>query len=221
MGDSYYSDFGYEARIITWRKFMFRKTAVAISLLTFAAVAQAGVVYDNLGSVTSGADPLSTWGPPLFDSFSTGAGGFALANVKLLLSGTSDASSLTVALYNDNATSPGTLLTLIGSLNDTSLSATLTVFDFVLATPYWIAPNTRDWIVLNTADGSSANWAWSDDQAAVGVAGEYFGHGTSVFSDTGGPYQMQLSDSGVPEPSTLLLALIGGSVLVARRRIAR
>jgi hypothetical protein len=34
---------------------------------------------------------------------------------------------------------------------------------------------------------------------------------------------MRLSDSGVgvPEPSTLLLALIGGGVFVARRRIAR
>ena len=184
-------------------------------------MAQAGVIYDNLGSVTSGSDSLSILGPPLFDSFSTGAGGFTLADVKLLLSGTSDGASLTVGLYGDNATSPGTLLTQIGSLSDTSLSGTLTVFDFPLASSYALAPNTRYWVVLNTNNGSSAYWAWSSDQTAIGVAGEYLGHGTNVFSNTGGPYQMRLSDLSVPEPSTLLLALICGGVFVARRRIAR
>ena len=105
--------------------------------MTFAATAQATLIYSNLGSTTAGSDPLSVQGPPLFDSFSSSA--FALADVKLLLSGTPDAASFAVALYNDNSISPGTLLTTIGSLGDSVLSSTLTVVDFPPASPYVLA----------------------------------------------------------------------------------
>ena len=110
---------------------------------------------------------------------------------------------------------------LIGNLSDTSLSGTPKIVDFTLSSPYVLAPNLRYWIVLNTTDRSSANWAYSLDQTAIGVAGELFGHGTSVFSNVGGPFQMRLSDTAVPEPSTWFLGLLSCCVLAARRWIAK
>ena len=204
---------------LAWTFGTFRRLICFASLFALATALQAGVVYDNLLSANSGADPIVGWGPPLFDSFSTGSGGFSLADVQLLLAGTPDAGSLTVSLYNDNATSPGAQLAPIGTVNDAALGS-LGVIDLPLGSPYALAPNTRYWIVLNSTD-SSANWGWSSDQAAVGVAGEFFGHVTSVFSNSGGPYQMRLSDTGaVPEPSALFLVLAGGCLVAIRRRSA-
>jgi hypothetical protein len=197
------------------------RIAVPVLLLALVTGVQAGIIFNNIGSTTGGTDPLTGYGPPLYDSFSAGAAALMLTDVEALLSGSPDGATLTVDLYADAATSPGTMLAQIGTLSDTALSSSLTVFDFPLAEPYELAPGTRYWILLNTTDGSSASWAWSLDQTAVGVAGQFFGHDATVTSDAEGPYQMEVSGSNVPEPSTLLLALIGGGILLARYGGAR
>jgi len=111
----------------------------------------------------------------------------------------------------------------MGTVSDAGLSSTPTVFDLPLASPQVLAANTRYWIVLSSAAASqtSAYWAWSNDQTAIGVAGEYFGDATIAYPNTSGPCQMRLSDTAAPEPSISLLVLLGGGILVARRRVAR
>ena len=58
-------------------------------LFFLVSTPNANVLYDNLSSFNSGTDPLTLtdFSPPLFDSFSTGASGFNLADVQLLLPG--------------------------------------------------------------------------------------------------------------------------------------
>jgi hypothetical protein len=185
---------------------------LVISLLALSGMANASAIYNNLYSANAGVDPLTNWGPPLFDSFSTGPSGFNLADVKLLLEGApTSPGSFTAAVYSDSSTAPGALLYTIGTLSDSALSSSLSVVDFTLASPDYLAANTRYWLVLNTTNNSSAEWGWSFDQSALGVAGEYFGHGTSVYPNTAsGPYQMELSSSSaVPEPTTMLLLGLG------------
>jgi hypothetical protein len=149
-------------------------------LFLLTGFANAFVIYDNLGSAYdptyNGYDQLTKWGAPLFDSFSVGSvgpQGTTLLDVQLRLRRDSSSGSLSVALYSDANTSPGTLLHVIGTLSDKSLPTNFSVVDF--PTNYHLDANTRYWIELNSSDGSTAEWAWSPDQAALGVAGEYFG----------------------------------------------
>jgi hypothetical protein len=188
-----------------------------------AGAANAAVIYDNLSSHNDGWDGVTDLGP-LSDSFSTGPAGFNLADVQLLLFGTASASSISVAVYSNVATipypSPGTLLTTIGTLSDYALPVFPLVIDFSLASPYPLAPDTRYWLTVSSTDGSTANWGWSLDQGATGVAGEYYANFNSGSNpnDTG-PYQMALSDmSSVPIPGAILLFGPGLAGLAAVRR---
>jgi len=197
------------------------KIILLISLIFLPGIVNAEILYNNLSSSNNGADPLTSFfGPPLFDSFSTGSSGFNLSDVKLLLEGNSSSSgSFSVAIYSDSSTAPGTLQYTIDTISDSTLSSSLSVVDFTFASPDALAANTRYWLVLNSTNNSSAYWGWSDDQSALGVAGEYFGHGSGVYPNTGGPYQMELSsNSAVPEPTTILLLSLGLIGLAGVRR---
>jgi hypothetical protein len=216
---------------------MHGKIVLAVLLLSLGTVAQAGVVYDNTGQASAGVDLVSLTGP-LFDSFSVTAGGYALTDVKLLVQANApaDGGSFTVGLYADNLTLPGGLLTTIGTVNDLSVPSSLTLFDLTLATPYALTAGTTYWIGLAAAN-SSLVWSYDGNDSGTGVSGQYYAHLIgdeapilTAFPASDGPYQMMVTDapigggdggSGVPEPSTFVLALIGGGILVARRRLAR
>ena len=70
----------------------------------FASMAQATLIFDNTAALTSGSDPVAPpstgYFGPLYDSFTTGAGGGVLADLKVLLSGSATSSgSFDIALY--------------------------------------------------------------------------------------------------------------------------
>lgn len=130
--------------------------------------------------------------------------------------------SITVGLYSDSATSPGSLLTTIGSLPDTSLptGGTGAVVTFPLTTVYPLAANTRYWIGLSTANDSVAVWIATDVNTGTGVANEFnYGDG-EVFANTpadiGEPFIMNVTVTGnaapppvTPVPPSVTLGLIG------------
>ncbi len=202
---------------------MKRWLPVILCIVALTCVGNASVVYDNLGSSSNGADPVTSFGP-LADSFSTGGAGFTLASVglKLELLG-APTGTLSVDLLADNNTSPGGVIYNIGTIDDNMLSGTLQDYFLNLTTAQVLTANTRYWIELSSMD-SNAGWSWSGDQNAVGVAGEYFANLNGVFDNSNGPYQMRLSDTAAtPEPGTLVLLGGGICALTAtlRRKLAR
>ena len=200
-------------------------------LLGAVGQAKADVIYDNLGAATSNTDPVAppSFGGlgPLADSFSTGALATNLTDVKLLLNSQSDppSSSTIVQLLSDNGTSPGSVLTTIGTVFDSSLTGTSTIYDFPLSTPFALAADTRYWIEISTSNGSAVTWNWSTDTTGVGVGNEFYSNANGIFPNSPmGPYQMQVnvSSSTTPEPTVLVLCGLGALGLFAalRRRKA-
>jgi MYXO-CTERM domain-containing protein len=206
--------------------------------LALLCQAHAGtIVFDNSTSPTGGSRSFQT---NQYQSFSTGTGSFSLTDVEILLQGSPlDSNTLSIDLYGDSSTAPGSLLDHVGTFTDTSLIAgSAHLFDFATAA-FALTQNTRYWIGLSTTNGSSAGW---DEEFAsptvpagdVGVTGQ-FKDDTGVISpvDTtpGGTlfrqaFQMQVtvsptSTGTTPEPSSMVLGgagLAGLALLGLRRR---
>jgi len=203
---------------------------VCVGLLATAANAGSVTLYDNLGAAASGADQIdNTVFGPLSDSFSTGGSVTLLTDVKvsLVVQG-NPTGSITITLNSDSSTSPGAVLTAIGTLNDTSIPLSPTVFDFPVSS-FSLAANTRYWIQIGSTDGSSAFWVWSSDVSGPGVMNEFYANQAGVLGNGDGtdpsigPYQMQVTGSVsnvIPEPSSAMLlgAGIGGIVVLSRYR---
>jgi hypothetical protein len=214
---------------------MMKRGLLSLAMIClFATAANAGsvVLYNNLPPTPDGADPVGMSFGPLADSFSTMGSAFLLDDVKLMLELTGPAvGSITVSLLADSSTSPGALLTTIGTLDDTAVGPTPAMYDFPIS-PFLLAASTRYWISLSADPTNDSNiyWTWSMDTSGVGVAGEYHSNASGVVlnggtSDTA-PYQMEVSGSlPVPEPTSLLplgigLAMVGGYAQARKQRRA-
>jgi len=214
----------------------YRRAALAFGLVTLLAATStmclAEVIYDNLSQSSAGADTVNASGlvhGPLFNSFSTPTGtgaGFVLTDIQLLLSAAGvPAGSTSIGIYSNNAAAsppmPGSLLATIGTVSDSSLSGTASVWSVSLASPLSVAAGTRYWVGLSTNDNANGGWSYATTSNGTGVAGEYLSNSTGTFSNVGnGPYQMKVSVA-VPEPSLPVMALVGlacGSVAMCRRR---
>jgi hypothetical protein len=206
------------------------KTCLMIAtLLGLASVsggnARAGIIYDNIDQPTGAFNGIA--GGLKGDSFSTGASTSVLTDLQVLLWRDGPATgSITASLYSDSNTSIGADLVTLGTLNDSAATQNQTVynFDFSSFTPYLLNTNTRYWIVLDTANGSNLFWcSVRNDDNGVGVNGEYSQLDGNIFpnSNVFGPFQMQVTTSAVPEPSSLVLcgiACMGGLAYHVRRR---
>jgi hypothetical protein len=192
---------------------------MVILLAAAAPICRAGLIYDNLSQASGGSDFVGQGGlvdGPLYGSFSTGAGaGVRLTGVQLLLSNGGGSSGITsIGIFNSNngtsPPSPGTLYAAIGTVSESSLSATASVWNVSLVSPLSLAANTRYWVGLSTNNGAVMQWWYSSNSAGTGVTGEYFSNNNGTFQNVGdGPYQMSVSVTAVPEPTTSAMALAG------------
>ncbi|HWF00489.1 MAG TPA: choice-of-anchor R domain-containing protein [Caulobacteraceae bacterium] len=192
------------------------------SALALAATAHAVVLYDNLDGNPGGSDSVSDFGP-LADSFSTGSFSGDLSSVSVLVGGSSTSSgTITVSLLSDDATSPGAVLTTLGTISPGDLTADGSVFTFSNATP--LTASNRYWIEL-TSSNTSASWFWADSDNGTGVAGEFFSNANGVFPAADGPYEMQVIGADavgtVPEPAAWSLMILGVGLTGAAMRRRR
>jgi len=215
---------------------LFFASAVLAAAAIAPAVANAEVLYDNIGAPTAASDAAASAGP-LYNSFSTGATGPTISQFDLLLSGTAgDGGTFQVQILTDNPGSgPGsTALFTSGAISDNILSTAVTDVNFSFAGVILAASN-RYWIGLTGDALSSVQWAWTIGNGGTGVAGEYYANtlGGPFSNDdaigAGEPYQMRVTDapavSTTPLPGALPLFATGlgalGVVGWRRKRKAR
>lgn len=179
------------------------------------------IIYDNIGESSAGADGVDFVGP-LYNSFTSVAAG-QITDLQLILSGDDTSSdAFDVGLYADNSTTPGELMAILGSVDDSLLSNMPDVYDITLTAYPLLTDDTLYWIGLSGT--TSAEWYYDYDMNGIGVAEEFFANQTGVYSNYYDPYQMSVTEevSVTPEPSTTLLITAGLGVLASlRRRAAR
>ena len=144
---------------------------------------------------------------------------------------------VTVNLYTDNNTDPGTLITQLGSaLFDTSLGSAPADYTFscTAGSLCSLAANTRYWIVVTPGNDTIAEWWYTRDPSGslpANVDSE-FNEDTgriNVNADNGEPYIMEVfatvgSLPTTPVPPSLTLVLTGllcVGLYFTRRRLAR
>lgn len=198
--------------------------AVFVGAMAVNSANAANIIYSNLGAASSGSD-LEASLSPNYNSFTSAAFEQILIGLELALSGPGGTGIINIGLYNDSNTSPGTLVTTLGTINDSSIISGVNDYSLSLNSNPVLAPSTRYWIGLLDTTGTEG-WSYSIDISGTGVAGQYWkSAGTSAVIANGNtidtaPYQMLVTTSPVPEPTTLALTGFGGltALVIARRR---
>ena len=202
---------------------------LAASFVGRSAAAQ--TIYDSIGGVENGGDPLSALtgaGPLLADLF-IAPGAVSLSAVTLNLefsAGASPTGSASLDLFSDGgAAGPGSLLQHIGTINDTTLTSSFALYTVTDLTPYALTAGTAYYIGLTDA-GSSGVLGNTLDPTVLArpdvTAGGFYYNNGGVQANSGGPYEIRVS--AVPEPGSLAL-LIGlsltGAAFLSRRKQTR
>lgn len=194
------------------------------AILLASSLQASTVAYDSTQQTTDGAAPIEFVGP-LYASFSTGATSGALSNLELLLGlGEAPDGLITVGLYSDSGTTPGSLISDLGAFDDSILTSGPDLFTVALTANPELSAGTRYWIGLSSS-GTLAGWDWTSDTSGTGVDGEYYSDRFGTYPNDGDrAYQMEVevTASSAPEPSTFFF---GASMLAAlaalRRRATR
>ena len=144
----------------------------------------------------------------------------------MLSSSPSDGLSLAVGLYADNATSPGALISSLGTVADSSLSTSPSLVNVLLTANPTLTTSTRYWIGLSviTTNPIDTSWSFESPDSGTGVAGEYYDTtGLLANSTFDTALMMQVTEGSLtatPEPSSM--ALFAGTLsvlaMVLRRR---
>ena len=194
--------------------------ALGVAMMTTAGSASAYTIYDTLGGVENGGDPLSAAGPYLNDWIKTGrAATLTSATFNLSLSGAAAGSFEVWAakIVPGGIAQYATLAT----IQDTSLSSSFA--PFTVKTSYAFDPGSFYIVGLYDSNNSSAIWGNTLDPSVLArrsvVNGAYYFNNGGVQANSFGPYELSASVAGVPELATWSMMLVGfGAVGAVVRR---
>lgn len=194
--------------------------AVALAcMVMFGALAVYGgpiVIVSNLSDTPAGVDGGLN---AAAQSFTMGGTAATLQDVVLDLLGSGDA--VNVFLFSNSSGLPGSSLLSLGTLTPTGSGYA----DYTATGTYALAAGSTYWVVVDYL--GSPSWGWTNSLAytGTGTLGAY------TNSPDGGttwrgpystePYLLEVDATGTPEPSGLVLMLMGiGAMLLVKRASA-
>lgn len=192
--------------------------ALTLALASFSSPPAAAGTFEILYSTSMSLGPIDETAVdgPLYESFSTGSSSVdnVLATIGIGNGGT-PTGFFTINLYANSSNSPGALLGTFGTFNDNVIGIpTTTVLFGTGFFPLTLAANTRYWIGL-LGTNSSMGWVHVTDASGTGVAGEFWANSpggvltVNANSNAAPPYEMTVSGTTVPEPSTWVMLTLG------------
>lgn len=204
---------------------------VGLFLLT-AASARADVIYTNgspqLVPVQAQGALFADAGNPGFsaaaDDFILQGGLNTIRDIHWwgVYSGTLVSDNFSINIYNNNAGTVGTLAAAVNieSLVKTNTGSTLsglTLFSYdAVVSPITLQAGLTYWLGISNASGitNGNGWAWAESNTFSGSARQ--------FSSNSGTWGNSVNDSlafnltnDIPEPSSVILAILGGLGLIA------
>lgn len=191
-----------------------------LALAVGSSVANAGILYDNLGAQVIGASGV----PPatIATSFSTGSlcpTGCTLGDITLLLTldEDADASDITLGLYADGGIIPGSLIANLVTPSSISDDLENTVFTHLGSIV--LGPATNYWLMLSADPdiaGGGAEWGrTTSGQGNFVIESQYY---SNDGSNSPFMYRVEADVSNVPLPASVWLMTTALSGLAARAR---
>lgn len=195
--------------------------AAGIAAMAASSGSLAYTIYNSLGGVENGGDPLSAVGPYLNDWIKIGrAATLDSATFNLSLQGAPTGSFEVWAakIVPGGVAQYATLAT----IQDSSLASSFA--SYTIKTSYTFDPNSFYVVGLYDSGSSSAIWGNTLDPSVLArqsvVNGKYYYNSGGVQPNSLGPYELSASVAGVPELATWCLMLFGfGIVGLAVRRV--
>ncbi len=189
-----------------------------VLVMALAHMAQATVIYDTTGGAENGGDPVVNAGPILADRFVAPFAGTLTSITLNLTSAQPPASQFTVDLFADNgSTGPGAA-TLVATVPDTALTAGFSLLTFTPATPIALATGTSYYAgIQDPTLTSAAQLGNTVDPAVLArpdvVAGASYYNNGGVQANFGGPYELIVNETAVPEPLSIAVMIVGLATL--------
>lgn len=133
-----------------------------------------------------------------------------------------------INIYNDNAGGPGTLNTAVGLINvvrtktmQTITGFTMYSYDAIVSPSITLTAGTNYWLGISNGSGGNS-WAWVQSANSGGNARQW-SSASGVYTATNKGLAFNITDTIVPEPSSVVLLaagamLVGGGQWVRRRR---